>query len=123
MLGTLIGQSSTTKLDSNCACLDVDSYYQANIRGYTPHPPVGSGSLENGGNLIAMDGSVSAFNAWAPQTEPAKPYDSTLTTTYNGKYDFKTISQLNSSAAGYDWLTTHYGDWSALETLVENTAG
>ncbi len=124
--GAFVGQANSTAFTA-CAYLDVGSYYQP-VSGTTSAV---SGTTSAVSGITAMDEDVATFNTWAPQTGTAEYtcYDSSLhqiyggTDTQNGKYVFKTISQLNASAAGYDWITTHYGDWAALETLVPNTKG
>lgn len=76
--------------------------------------------------------SPSAYDALvAGGKNAAVPYDATLTTTYGGKYPFKTIAEIAGAADALGLasasdttlvkhLNAHYGDWPAIVTLVVN---
>jgi hypothetical protein len=71
--------------------------------------------------VAAFDGNLDSYNKFLTMLNPAQPYDDALRTYYGGQYALKTISQL--AAAGTDapaWVSAHYGDWPAPETLVVN---
>ena len=91
----------------------------------------------NSTGLSALDANLTTYNDFvsigkmdetgASIAADAKPYDGGLTTLYDGKYALKTISQLGGPSPTPtppdtipEWLTTHYGDWPAPETLVVN---
>lgn len=71
--------------------------------------------------VAAFDGNLDSYNKFLTMLNPAQPYDDALRTYYGGKYALKTISQL--PGVGTDapaWVSAHYGDWPAPETLVVN---
>ena len=76
-------------------------------------------------NTAKYDDFVNGKGVW----ENANPYDGTLTTYYDGKYNLKTVEQLSngtlSTEASYsDWtdlfINSHFGDWPAPEVFIVN---
>ena len=92
-------------------------------------PAVGIGT---GTNIAELDADTASFNdfigdgptVWAP----AVPYDAALKTCYEDKFDLRTVDQLGADKATKalvetdkaSIVSTHYGDWPAPETFVEN---
>lgn len=117
-----------------------------NIIGYTSLYPVSDS--ENVRGISAIDYNTSTYNNFcgAPKTvdekdyrwNPANPYDPKLIEYYSGRYNLKTIAQLDTSTPKQvdvietattvnnvttpaDFVATHYGDWPAPEIFVVNT--
>jgi hypothetical protein len=79
-----------------------------------------AGSENSVTGVTAFDATVQEYNSFFRGTEAAKPYDSTLTKYYQDKYTFQTVKQLSGVNDLIGFVTTHYGDWPAPETLVVN---
>lgn len=75
-----------------------------------------------GVSASAIDADLASYRSFVTLTASAAPYDSTLTAEYGGQYTLRTIAQF-TGATGFDFLSTHYGDWPAPELKVENTKG
>ena len=76
-------------------------------------------------------GVITGISPWDKESKAygvknAMPYDEYLQRHYtNGEhslYTFLTISELNNGTTSPGWMTTHYGDWPPLDTLVINTS-
>lgn len=107
--GAFIGSGTLGTLTGN-------AYYSI-INGEVP----AIGSDPENTEVAAFDGDLDSYNKFLTMLNPAQPYDDALRTYYGGQYALKTISQL--AAAGTDapaWVSAHYGDWPAPETLVVN---
>ena len=105
--GAFIGSGTPDKLTDN-------AYYSI-INGELS--PVGGSAV----TVTALDQDLKTYNDFVTITNHAQPYDRKLKDYYGGKYALKTISQL--ADAGTDapaWVSAHYGDWPAPETLVVN---
>lgn len=92
-----------------------DNAYYSIINGELS--PVGGSAV----TVTALDQDLATYNEYVTITNHAQPYDQVLKDYYGGQYALKTISQL--AAAGIDapaWVSAHYGDWPAPETLVVN---
>lgn len=112
-VGVFAGSSTTAC--TNCAYLDIASYYDPAYSPDTALPAVGAGVT---GDVTAMDSDMDTFASWTPQSAPAQPYDDTLATNYAGHYEYKTVEQLNSALQYNDF---HIGDWPSPALLVVNT--
>lgn len=99
--------------------------------GVTYLPAVG---VDSKAGVEPFDKDAASYEAFTagPWSEKVSPYDDTLTTYYQGKYNLKTVSQLDGSvtvpAAMTDYIDEyfveiHHGDWPAPEVFVINTAG
>ena len=60
-----------------------------------------------------FDSDTDSYDAFMAGDRPANPYDSTLTTRYNGIYPMKDVFS--------DFACAHYGDWPSPEVLVVNS--
>ena len=74
-------------------------------------------------NTAKYDDFVKGKGVW----ENANPYDGTLTTYYNGKYNLKTVEQLSGAGTPTDYvawtdlfINSHFGDWPAPEVFIVN---
>ena len=78
------------------------------------------GAIESGASVL-LDAELYDAHIGGGKAA-AHPYDTTLTTTYGGKYSFKTIANMTDTLSGTltKHLTEHYGDWPAVVTLVVN---
>ena len=140
--GGLVGTLATSASIAN-------SYSTCSATGATAGRLVGSGSgnvgstcyavgAENGEewDITDLNGSTLSTSAYddlvAGGSAAAFPYDSTLTSKYNGKYQFKAISDFSGATAALGLstesamkltkhLSAHYGDWPAIVTWVVNS--
>jgi type II secretory pathway pseudopilin PulG len=90
-----------------------------------------SGAAEGTANAPQpFDRNVNTFNAFVGDWDgwkDAKPYDSTLRSSYSGRYTLRTVEELNPALPeGYSsWddllVADHYGDWPSPETFIVNT--
>ena len=78
---------------------------------------------ENTSESDAYDKFVGGKEDW----NPAEPYDDTLETYYNKKYNLRTVEQLSGAGTptGYvAWtdlfINSHFGDWPAPEVFIVN---
>ena len=72
--------------------------------------------------VIALDTDARTYNSFVGNTwNDAKPYDNTLKTYYNNKYNLKTVEQLGASVPDGCFVKTHYGDWPAPEIFIVNS--
>ena len=70
-----------------------------------------------------LDLDLSAFDTFtADPWSDAGAYDDTLIKRYQGKYNLRTVSQLDSNLDPDQeyFVSTHYGDWPSPEILFEN---
>lgn len=86
-------------------------------------PAVSGGGTVSG--MLAMDATTASFSdfvgdpaAW----ESAGAYDPVLIKYYQGKYNLKTVKQLEGGPDIEDtyYVNVHYGDWPAPEIMFEN---
>lgn len=107
-----------------CRYFEIINEVQDVNQGFTPLSSVGGGA-SNGG-ITAFDASAASYNEFcgAPTVwQPAHAYDGALGTNgyYGGKYNLKTINQLDSGAGTSGFaVSAHYGDWPAPEAFVFN---
>ena len=84
----------------------------------------GSGSGDPAGITAADTGTdtYSAFIGTPSDWQNAGPYDNTLIQYYQGKYSFRTVTQLDSdlNQETEPFAAVHYGDWPAPEIMFEN---
>ncbi len=126
--GAFIGSSTSTISISTDA--NKQSYYFQIINN--DMPALGS-SAKNITTVKAIDENLNSYNLFTDFTESenANAYDAGLARIYGeNHYTLKTINStgndtshaLSGKAAenAPEWLTTHYGDWPAPETLVVN---
>ncbi|MBR0281634.1 MAG: hypothetical protein IJQ81_08585, partial [Oscillibacter sp.] len=111
--GAFIGElKGTLNTDTN----KENSYFSTVTEGLDP--------VRKATGVITTDISPWDTNPKAYGVKNAMPYDEYLQRHYtNGKhslYTFRTISELNSGVTSPGWMTTHYGDWPPLDTLVIN---
>ena len=122
--GVFLGSVTPGTTVTGCACLDVAAYYAEDYAVYSASGKGKSDGSETPGVSVAvMDADLDTWRAWVPSTGSADPqyYDIPLRALCGGNYEFKTVSDLLGTAADqYAWITRHYGDWPALETLVQN---
>ncbi len=83
------------------------------------------GGNKTDGNVKALDETAATYQTFSgiPNSDwkTARPYDSTLTTYYGGKYNLRTVQQLGATiVTDDDFVTVHHGDWPAPETFVYN---
>ena len=66
--------------------------------------------------------TYSAFIGTPSDWQNAGPYDNTLIQYYQGKYSFRTVTQLDSdlNQETEPFAAVHYGDWPAPEIMFEN---
>ena len=89
---------------------------------------VGSKPAEASISIDDIDKNTASYNKFVgnPDTwNPANPYDSTLETKFENKFNLRTVDQLanideKKCATGTDFVAKHYGDWPAPEMLVVN---
>ena len=118
--GAFAGSLSGTV--SNCRYFEIINEVQNANQGYTCLSSVGGGASNSG--ITAFDASAKSYNEFcgAPANwQLAQPYDATLEGRYQGKYNLKTINQLDPSigTSGFA-VSAHYGDWPAPEAFVVN---
>ena len=77
--------------------------------------------------VTALDATPAAYNEFTGSQDKWKDavaYDSQLTEWYKGKYNLRTVAQLNTdesfSVTDTDYVSKHYGDWPAPEIFVIN---
>lgn len=112
-------------------------YYYESVNGDTDDGGATVYKEPGPGNVKAMDSSTSTFESFTGGTwNQAVPYDKTLDNYYDGKYCFRTVTQLvskssakidnsaggNTSAEGKGayFVNTHYGDWPSTEVFIIN---
>ncbi|MCR5664856.1 MAG: hypothetical protein K6G17_08320 [Oscillospiraceae bacterium] len=80
--------------------------------------PTGSGG--DSLSASALDDTLTSYQGFVDDSlDPAVSYDALLTMTYQGSYALKTVSQLGGTGS-QSFLSAHFGDWPAYETLVKN---
>lgn len=115
--GNFVGLLSGTSL-SNCRCLEtVNQHLATGADGGVSTFDVSTESYQT---LVVGAGSAIPYDRSLVQS-----YGATLTQSYQERFPFMTIAELagTSTFAGTfkTHLTTHYGDWPAVETPVPNS--
>ena len=116
-MGAFIGRSENTTMTENLYFEIINQNMQSvgNANGATIAEA----------NVMAFDKDVATMQLMYGQSnDKVEPYDDTLKKYYNGVYPLKLVNQLkklgDNPVVSADFVTTHYGDWPAPETLVVN---
>ena len=95
--------------------------------GYEYLKPIGN--IDDPTDITALDESAATYESFvgSPKNsndewlwQPAITYDKNLDIYYQGKYNLKSVDQLDNNNTESDLVSNHYGDWPAPEIWVIN---